>query len=73
MEKLANKFTFSDEEKDSEEVEAIESTFLTKVEEKGKRPLEQDCAQGSTERKREKKLKLAKEPVLQLLNILSQR
>ena len=52
MEKLANKFTFSDEEEHSDEVEVIESTTLTKVEEKGKRPVEQDCAQGSTEKKK---------------------
>ena len=32
LEKLANKFTFLDEEKDSDEVEAIENTALTKVE-----------------------------------------
>ena len=67
MEKLANKFTYSDEEKDSEEVKAMESTDLTKVEEKGKIPLEQDCAQGSIERERAKKPKLAKEPVLQIV------
>ena len=40
IEKLANKFTFSDEEKDLEEVEGIENIALTKVEEKGKIPLE---------------------------------
>ena len=44
MEKLANKFAYSDEEKDLEEVEAIEITILTKVEEKGKRPMKQDCS-----------------------------
>ena len=64
MEKLANKFPFSDEEEDSDEVEAIESTTLTKVEENAKGPLEQDFAQGSTKRKMAKKPKLAKEPIL---------
>ena len=67
MEKLANKFTFSDEEEHSDEVEVIESTTLTKVEEKGKIPLEHDFAQGSTERKEAKNPKLAKEPILQIV------
>lgn len=40
MEKLANKFTYPNEEKDSEEAEAIETTTLTKVEGKGKIPIE---------------------------------
>ena len=42
----------------------MESTDLTKVEEKGKIPLEQDCAQGSTEKKQAKRPKLTKDPVL---------
>ena len=34
MEKLANKFAYSDEEKDSEDAEAMEIIVLTKEEEK---------------------------------------
>ena len=56
MEKLANKFAYSDEEKDLEEVEEMEITSLTKVEETGKIPIEQDSAQGSTEKQKVKGL-----------------
>ena len=48
MENLANKLTFSSEGEDLDDFEEIGSTTLTKVGEKGKRPLEQDIAQGST-------------------------
>ena len=50
MEKLANKFEYSDEENDLEEVEAMEITVLTKEEGIGKRPMKQDCAKGSKEK-----------------------
>ena len=39
MEKLANKFTYSDEEKDSKEAKAMEIIVLTKEETKGERPM----------------------------------
>ena len=45
----------------------METTTLTKVEERGKRPIKQDCAQGSTENKKVKRPKLNKEHVLQIV------
>ena len=65
---MANKFTFLDEEEeDPDKLEIVESTSLDKVEEKGKRPLEQDVEQGSSENNKVKKLKLSKEPIVQIL------
>ena len=64
MEKLANKFTFLEEEdEDSKKVGIIESTTLTKVEEKQKRPLEHDVKQGSSKKKKSNKTKLFKERI----------
>ena len=51
MKKLAYKLTFSSEGEESNDVEEIKGTTLTNVEEKGKIPLEQDIAKGSTEKK----------------------
>ena len=67
MEKLANKLTFSSEGEELDDVEELKSTTLTKVEEKGKIPLEQDIAQGSIEKKNAKKPKLAKESILHIV------
>lgn len=67
MEKLANKFASSDEEKDSEEDEGIEIIVLNKVEEKGKIRMKQDCEQGSTKKKKVKRPKLSKEHVLHIV------
>jgi len=72
MEKLANKFTFSDMEEDLDEVEVIETTTLNKVEENGKRPLEQDFHNGVQKRKRQKNLNWPKNMFYKLLNIQHQ-
>ena len=64
MEKLVNKFVYWDEEKDSEEDEAMEITVLTKEEEKGKRPTKHDCAKRSTKKTKVKKPKLHTWPLL---------
>ena len=67
MEKLANKFVYSDEEKDLEEAEAMEITVLTKEEAKGKIPMKQDVVEGSTRKKKVKKPKLSTWPLLQIV------
>ena len=67
MEKIANKFVYSDEEKDLEEVEAMEIIVLTKEEGKGERPIKQDCVEGSTVKKKVKKPKLSTNPLLQII------
>ena len=67
MEKLENKFAYSDEGKDLEEAEAMEIIVLTKEEEKGKISMKQDCVEGSTEKKKVKRPKLSKEHILQIV------
>ena len=68
MGKLANKRIFSYEgESDSEATEIIESLDLVTVQEKGKRPLEQEEVLPTTKKKKIKKLKLSKETALQVL------
>ena len=59
MDKLANMFAYSDEEKYSKEVEAMEIRVLTKEEEMAKRPMKQDCTKGSTMKKKVKRPKLS--------------
>ena len=68
MSKLANKITFSDEgESNTKDIEIIESLALVIVQEKGKRPLEQEEILPTIEKMKIKKLKLSKEPALQVL------
>ena len=68
MNKLANKIIFLDEgESDSKETKIIESLALVTVQEKGKRPLEEEQILSTIEKKKIKKLKLSKEPTLQVL------
>ena len=45
----------------------METTYLIKVEERGKIPIEQDCAQGSTKKRKAKRPKLTKERILQIV------
>ena len=67
MNKLENKFVYSDEEKDSKEVEVMEIKILIEEEAKGKRPMKQDGAKGSNEKKKVKEPKLSTTPLLQIV------
>ena len=67
MSKLENKITFSDEgERDFEDTEIIKSLALVAVQEKGKMPLEQEGTSPTSEKKKVKRIKLSKEPTLQV-------
>ena len=68
MSKLENKLTFSDEGKsDSEDTEITKSLALVIVQEKGKRPLDQEGTSPTSEKKKAKRIKLSKEPAFQVL------
>ena len=72
MSKLANKLTFSYEgELECEYIEIIKSFPLGTIQEKGKRPLEQGGTLPTIEKKKVKKLKLSKEPAVQVLKHFS--
>ena len=68
MSKLATKLTFSDEGVSaSEDTEITKSLALVIVQEKGKRPLEQEGTTPTSEKKKVKRIKLSKEPASQVL------
>lgn len=68
MRKLENKITFSDEDKlDSEDTEIDKSLAFVTVQEKGKRPLDQEVTSPTQEKKKVKRIKISKEPTSQVL------